>query len=228
MPTQFGAGVALAALAMVVAGCTGSFNVKQTEPLKVQLDGQPETVQVSQGAPAKTVVVENTQQAASVHLNVTVQPVSGPCRVKITVEDEGTHEKLAERTVDCSANATATPTTAPTTQPTTAPSGNGTAGPTTAPTTTQPTSPFAPGGGTTLNVAFENITVNVRGHDNLVVITEAQDGSAVVNIAATAEGASSPSPTTNPAVSSTSEPGSPTSSPMPTSPPPTTTYPTPP
>ena len=35
---------------MALAGCTGSFDIDQTEPFRVQLDGAPQTVVVREGA----------------------------------------------------------------------------------------------------------------------------------------------------------------------------------
>jgi DNA polymerase III alpha subunit len=173
MHTKLVAGAALVTLAMIAAGCTGSFNLHQTEPLRVQLDGESRAVKVAQSdAQPQKVLVENTAKATDVEVKVEVKKVSeSPVTVLVTVQDSATNETLATKQITVGGtNTTQTNTTTTTSQTTN--------------TTTNPT------GTTTGQVVNQNIFVNVKGKGNLVVITQAQQGTAEVNIAAHQVGSS--------------------------------------
>ena len=156
--------VAFAAIAM--AGCTTKIETQQTEPFRIQLEGAPRTVNVDDGqAPKQVEVVTcgststcSSTETKPIEVTVDVTPSSGPCSVKITVKDKATGETLDTRTVSAGGNTS---------------SGNSTTTVTTTQTVTS-----------SQQTVTQNIVVNVKGKDNLVVITEAQQGSAQVNIAA--------------------------------------------
>lgn len=186
MQSKFAIGAALAIVTVLFAGCTGTFNVQQTEPIRVQLDGSPGTVTVSNtDSEPKKVVVENPQKVEQIRVEVSVTRTgTTSCSILVTVQDADSGATITTATVQCTSPAPTTTTTPPSS--TTSPS------PTT--TTTAPAS-----GG---NTVIQNIYVNAHGK-NIIVITQAQQGSANVNIAAHGStqvvNSSSPTPTSSPA-----------------------------
>jgi hypothetical protein len=160
MHVKLAAGTTLVVFAMVLAGCTGNFAVHQTEPIRVQLDGSPEKSRVDQSdsQPQKFVVV-NDAKADAIEVNVEVKQVStSAVTVMVTVLDESTNETLATKTVS---------------------TGNTTSSSSTSSGYNSSSSSSTQG-----QVVNQNIVVNVKGKGNLVVITDAQQGTADVNIAA--------------------------------------------
>ena len=188
MHTKIVAGVALVTLTALLAGCTGQFNVKQTDPIRIQLEGAPQTVTVANtDSEPKKVVVENPQKVEQIRVEVTVTRTSTTsCSILVTVQDADSGATITTATVQCTSPA-------PTTTTTTAPPSTTTSPP---PTTTTTTAP--PSG----NTVIQNIYVNAHGK-NIIVITQAQQGSANVNIAAHGStqvvNSSSPTPTSSPA-----------------------------
>jgi hypothetical protein len=167
MPAKTGWSAALAisaALTMVLAGCTGSFNVKQTEPIRVQIDGTSQTAKVDQSdAQPQKFVVENTAKVESIEVKVDVKQVSEtPVTVMVTVVDQATNETLATKEVAVGGSSSSSASSM-----TGSPSASSSQGQT----------------------VTQNIVVNVKGKDNVVVITEAQQGTAEVNVAAREAGA---------------------------------------
>lgn len=173
----------LTILALVMAGCTGTgnFDVKQTEPFRVSLEGDPQTFTVNEGSRAKEVVIDtcddpcagnNDDCADACDVNVKVQVVqtsSDACRIRVVIKDRETGEVLDQVEIDGDDdgdeggdNGSTTTTTA---------SGNATM-----------TATGTSGGDT--NVVVQNIVVNVKGKDNIIVLTQAIEGSADVDISA--------------------------------------------
>lgn len=170
--------VAAALLALTLAGCTGSFNVDQTEPIRVQLEGQPQTVTVRDtDAEAKRVEVATDCETTCDHEEVEVQlevhkVASGPCKILVTIQgDDGT--TIVSRVIDVDVNVDNDGDDGTTT------TGNGT---TAGNTTTTATTATGSAGGTGTTV--QNIVVNVKGNKNIIVLTQAQEGSADVNVQA--------------------------------------------
>src|SRR5688572_6413510 len=106
-------GVALALVAMALAGCTGGFQVDQTEPFRVQLEGAPETVTVRDtDTEAKRVVVETCDEdvevddcdveEVEVQFEVT-QVSSGPCKILVTIQDED-GQTIVSRVIEVNVN----------------------------------------------------------------------------------------------------------------------------
>lgn len=168
---------AVAALAMAGCSGTGNFDIQQTEPFRVQLEGEPQTVVVSEDdSEAKEVVIDTCNdpcgddgpEQVTVKVQVTPQHAAA-CVIKVIIKDKSTGEVLEEREVSAgsgssvSASATATGNA----------SGN---------TSATMTTSAASSGDT--NVVIQNIVVNVKGKDNIVVLTQAIQGSADVDISA--------------------------------------------
>ena len=179
------AGVALVLIgAMALAGCTGNFSVKQTEPFRVQIDGAPQQVVVASSDTEPKRVEVATNGAPQVNVNVQVQQVSAtPCKVHVKVQDKDTGEVLEERDIDLTVNVNNGGGSA--TQTTTS-SGNTSANGTTTVTETQTqtmtqTQTQASSG----QVVVQNFVINVKGGHNVVVLTQALQGSANVNVQAT-------------------------------------------
>lgn len=174
------AGGLLATLALVLAGCTGTgnFDVQQTEPFRVQLEGEPQTVVVSEDdTDGKEVLVEtcddpcdegDAPQQVQVKVQVTPRQAEA-CIVKITIKDRDTGEVLDEREVDTGGSGGASTETDTVTQTQTETQ------------TVTETQTQASGDG---GVTIENIVVDVRGGHNIVVVTQAIQGTADVDISA--------------------------------------------
>lgn len=165
------AGVTVLAM-MALAGCTGGFTVNQTEPIRVQLEGAPQTVVVheSDAEPKRVVVAtcEDTDDPCdteTVEVQVQVKQVAGDdCRVRITIQDEDGNT-IEERDVDVKDDGDDD-------------SHDGDDNATGDNSTTA-----APGpGGSTGQVVVQNIVVNVKGKDNVVILTQALQGSAEVQV----------------------------------------------
>jgi hypothetical protein len=156
---------------MGLAGCTGSFDIDQTEPFRVQLDGAPQTVVVREGAEPREVTVETCPDdqdpcdVEDVEVQVRVEKTSAkPCSILIVIKDES-GAVIDQHTIDVGgSNAGMTTTGNATNEP-----GNTT----TTVTTTEQTSG---------DVVIQNLVVNVRGSKNIVVLTQAEQGDAKVNI----------------------------------------------
>lgn len=189
-------GVASTFLVLALAGCTGGFQVDQTEPFRIQLEGAPETVTVRESdTEAKRVVVETCDDdldadscdVDQVDVQLEVKQVStGPCKILVTIQDED-GRTIVSRIIDVSAGSddddldddwdddgTGTPTSS---------SATGTNG-TTSATVSATSSPSTPSGGQSGQTVIQNIVVNVQGHKNIVVLTQAQQGTADINIQA--------------------------------------------
>lgn len=169
--------VGLAVLAVALAGCTGGFQVNQTEPIRVQIEGQPQTVVVhdSDDTPQKVTLKACDSGCDSVEVKVQVKKLSdGPCRLHVIIQDEDGNT-LEERDVDVDQEA-GSMSQAPT--GTTSPTGNETGN-----TTGNETSASVTGtGGTSGTTIVQNIVVNIKGKQNVVVLTQAIQGSAEVQV----------------------------------------------
>lgn len=177
------AGGLLATLALVLAGCTGTgnFDVQQTEPFRVQLEGEPQTVVVSEDdSEAKEVVVDTCRDPCdaadqpdqvNVKVQVTSKAVEEACIVKIVIKDRSTGEVLDEREVSTGGSGSTSTVTQTDTATQTV---------TETQTATMTETASSGSGGITI----ENIVVNVKGKDNIVVLTQAIQGSADVDISA--------------------------------------------
>jgi hypothetical protein len=174
-------GSLLTMLALVMAGCTGTgnFDVQQTEPFRVSLEGEPQTVVVSDDdSEAKEVVIDTCDDPCDaadapeqVNVKVEVKPTSAEaCRIMVIVKDRDSGEVLDQVEIDGDGTTATTTTTS---------SGNATGNATT--TTTAGGDTDASGD---TNVIVQNIVVNVKGKDNIVVLTQAIEGSADVDISA--------------------------------------------
>jgi hypothetical protein len=169
--------------ALALAGCsgTGNFDVQQTEPFRVQLEGSPQTVTVSDDdAEGREVVVDTCNDPcddagdSAVNVKVQVTPtVASACIVKITIKDKTTGEVLEEREVDASSGSASASATMTATS-----DGNATSA---TMTTSGDSGTTGSSSGTTL---VQNIVVNVKGSHNIVVLTQAIDGTADVQISA--------------------------------------------
>src|ERR1044072_5160109 len=94
--------VGLAVLAVALAGCTGGFTVNQTEPIRVQIEGQPQTVVVhdSDDEPQKVILKACDSGRDHVEVHVQVKKLAdGPCRLHVIIQDEDGNT-LEERDVD--------------------------------------------------------------------------------------------------------------------------------
>ena len=164
--------VGLAVLAVALAGCTGGFTVNQTEPIRVQIEGQPQTVVVrdSDPEPQKVTLKACDSGCEDVEVKVQVKKLTdGPCRLHVIIQDEDGNT-LEERDVDVDQEAGSTSASA-----TPSPTGNGT-------TTGNGTMTATSTGGSTGTTIVQNIVVNIKGKQNVVVLTEAIQGSAEVQV----------------------------------------------
>ncbi len=176
---------ALAVAALALAGCsgTGNFDVQQTEPFRVQLEGSPQTVQVSESdSSAKEVVIVTCQEPCddascsdpcdgAVNVKVHVTPAAASaCVIKVTIKDKVTGEVLETREVDASGSGSGSSSTTAT--------GNGTNGTTTVTQTETQTQTVSSA------TVVQDIVVNVKGNHNIVVLTQAIEGSASVQVSA--------------------------------------------
>lgn len=171
------AGVASVLCLMALAGCTGSFDIDQTEPFRVQLDGAPQTVVVREGAEPREVNVQTCPDDADpcdveeVDVEVKVERTSTEaCSIKVIVKTVS-GEILGEEVIDVggddddgSASATATGNA----------SGNGTGNATAT----------GPGDSDDGSIVIQNLIVNVKGNKNIIVVTQALQGEASVDIQA--------------------------------------------
>lgn len=174
--TRFAVIAVLSVLAVTLAGCSGEFNIRQTEPIRIQLDDTSSShhVQVSSESKPQKWVVENTPHADAIAVNVTVTQVAqNTASVLVTIQDND-GATLATRQIQVGTDTTPSNTTN---------------------TTSPSTSSSAPASPQTI---VQNIVVNVKGKDNVVVITEAQQGTADVNVAARDASAGDTTPTTAP------------------------------
>lgn len=165
---------ALAVFALLLAGCTGQFDVKQTEPIRVEVNGAPQETRVAaegEGGAGEdadetgefkiespdevqmiTVTVEVTHVEVTETETVTASPSptneSEPAIIIVIVEDRDTNEKLAEQQVEAGDQG-----------------------------------------------AMVQLDIDVKGRNNVVVVTQAVQGVADVSVAAEGnETATSPSP----------------------------------
>jgi hypothetical protein len=185
-------GVAIAAFVML-AGCTGQFDVVQTEPIQVEVDGEAESVRVSESdaEPARAGI--DTQGLETIEIEIEVAGVSsGP--VTVIVEIQGPdNETLATETMTVG-NATFPPdngtddgTTPADTTNTTGADENDSANET-LPQDNATSEPAPTEGDQT---TIQTIVIDVRGKDNVVVVTQAVSGEAQVTLAAHDASASS-------------------------------------
>jgi hypothetical protein len=169
------AGMATALVAaLAIAGCTGNFSVKQTEPFRVQIDGAPQTAVVAANDSQPERVEVETAGHDNVEVKVQAQQVSsGPCKLHVKVQDKETGEVLEERDIDITVNVNSGST------------GNGTSNTTVTQTQTETQTvtqtTTASGQG---QVVVQNFYITVKGHHNVVVLTQALQGSAQVNVQA--------------------------------------------
>lgn len=157
---------------MGLAGCTGSFDIDQTEPFRVQLDGAPQTVVVREGAEPREVNVQTCDadpcdvEEVDVQVKVTKTSTEA-CSIKVIVKTVS-GEVLGERIIDVgSADGSVTP----------APTGNETGNGTGNATSTAPPASSS-------DVIIQNLIVNVKGNKNVIVVTQAIQGEANVDIQA--------------------------------------------
>lgn len=191
------AGGLLTICALVMAGCTGTgnFDVQQTEPFRVQLEGAPQTVVVSDGdSEAKEVVIDTCSDpcaddgddctdpcdggdcadpcasGGSVSVKVLVQPKTvSACLVKIVIKDKVTGEVLEEREVSAGSGSSSSGSS----------TGNASGNTTVTQTQTQTVTESSSG-----STVVQNFFVNVKGNHNIVVLTQAIEGSANVQVSA--------------------------------------------
>lgn len=191
-------GVALATFVML-AGCSGQFDVVQTEPLQIEVDGDGDNARVSESdaEPHRTSV--ETRDLESVEIEVEVASASsGPVTVLVEVQgpenetlatkeitvqapdqaDTATVQTTAANTT--TAYTTNTTTANSTTSATTTASANETGNATSAPPADNGTS----GSGMDSSTTIETLVIDVHGKDNIVVVTQAMSGDADVTIAA--------------------------------------------
>ncbi len=167
-PRRMFLGVILAALTMALAGCTGDFQINQTEPIRVQVDDdEPETVQVAEDdkEPSR-LVVENTEQTETVDVEVKVTPAGEDAvTVLIKIVDEDDEENvLAEEEIRVPGAGGADDEA----------DDNGTGGDQTGENET------SEGTGEEGQTIIQD--VDVKGKDNFVVVTQAIEGEADVAI----------------------------------------------
>lgn len=169
-------GVASVLALMALAGCTGSFDIDQTEPFRVQLDGAPQTVVVREGAEPREVNVQTCPEdtdpcdVGDVDVQVKVEKTSTEaCSIRVIIKTVS-GEVLDERTIDVGGSATTTSTA----------QGNGTGNSTTTVTETETETTTA----SSSTVVIQNLVVNVKGNRNIIVVTQALSGEANVGIQA--------------------------------------------
>lgn len=172
--------VCLALLALALAGCSGQVDVKQTEPLRLQLE-ESEQVAVSQADPEPQKLILETCPGSgtadacgveTVEVEVVVQQPEGPTRVLVRIETES-GEPLVEREIVAGGNTT-NETTNTMSGTSSTPDTNTTSD---SNTTSETTS-------STHTTVIQNIVIDVKGKENLVVLTQALEGEADVVVSA--------------------------------------------
>lgn len=171
--------VGLAVLAVALAGCTGGFTVNQTEPIRVKIEGQPQTVVVhdTDKSPQKVILKACDAGCQDVQVDVQVKKLAeGPCRLHVIIQDEDGNT-LEERDVDVdqeggSSSGSVSMTETSSGSATGNETGNGTS-------SAAPSSASSGGTGTTI---VQNFVVNIKGKQNVVVLTQAIQGSAEVQV----------------------------------------------
>lgn len=164
----------LAVLAVGLAGCTGGFTVNQTEPIRVKIEGEPQTVVVhdTDNSPQKVVLKACDSGCQDVQVNVQVKKLAdGPCRLHVIIQDEDGNT-LEERDVDVDQSSTGSGSM---TETSSAATGNSTGNGTSATATST-------SGGTSGTTIVQNFVVNIKGKQNVVVLTQAILGSAEVQV----------------------------------------------
>lgn len=166
MKTNIIAIVSLLVVTAGLAGCTGEFQVDQTEPIQVEVDGERQSGRASE-ASEQRFVVDNPDQAEEVNVEVTVKSVSeDPATVIILVEDADGQE-LAREEIS---------------------TGDATGDEDDGEDTTNETDDDT---GADSEATTQEINVDVKGKDNFVVIAQSEEGEADIDISATsAEGGS--------------------------------------
>ena len=179
MNATMNVGVASVLALMALAGCTGSFDIDQTEPFRVQLDGAPQTVVVREGAEPREVNVQTCPEETDpcdvedVDVQVKVEKTSTEaCSIRVIIKTTS-GEILDERTIDVGGSATTTST-----------AGNGTGNQTGNGTTTVTETETETTTASSSNVVIQNLVVNVKGNKNIIVVTQAIQGEANVNVQA--------------------------------------------
>jgi len=190
-------------VATALAGCTGNFNVKQTEPLRVRLEGGEAGASPSTGTSATSVRVH-------------VDSASGATQQRVIVDKPATVENMIVNVnvvaaAVSSSGGTTTGTNTNTTVEGNA-TGNQTGGNTTGGNTTSTgststnTTATASTGPTIVNIIVQTqagetlsqkqvtvepgatgtgtLNVNVKGKDNIVIVTQAVQGIADVDVSA--------------------------------------------
>lgn len=160
---------------MGLAGCTGSFDVDQTEPFRVQLDGAPQTIVVREGAAPREVNVQTCPdttdpcdvEEVDVQVDVTKTSMEA-CSIKVVIKTVS-GEILGEEIIDVGGDDDDAEVDGNA-------SGNGTGNA----TATGSVDDDASSGDTTV----QNIIVNVKGNRNIIVVTQALQGEANVNVQA--------------------------------------------
>jgi hypothetical protein len=140
MHTRTIAALALLTLATVaVAGCTGggNFDVRQTEPLRVRLEGNPVQTNLDSTNSQREIIVEKAVTTQIIRLNVDAQSTQNTNPIVIViVKDKDSGVTLGQKELNVQNNSRTT------------------------------------------------FDVDVKGKNNVVVITQVQGGSAIVNVAA--------------------------------------------
>lgn len=161
---------------MGLAGCTGSFDIDQTEPFRVQLDGAPQTVVVREGAQPREVNVETCPETddpcdvEEVDVKVEIEKTSTEvCSIRVIIKTPS-GEVLDERTIDVGGDDNDDDG-----------DDNGTDDGNTTGNATMTDDASGDGGG---DVVVQNLIVNIKGNKNIIVVTQALQGEANVNIQA--------------------------------------------
>lgn len=167
----------LALAALTLSGCTGNFDVQQTEPIRVQLEGPAERVAVREADPEPQKVIVQTCPEESdctverIDIEVVIQSDDDATRILIIVEDDD-GQRLAEREVAVgNGSSTSSTSSSDTSSSSTSTSGTN--------TTSSATNTTAPS-----QTIVQNFVIDVKGKDNVVVLTQALQGSADVQVAA--------------------------------------------
>jgi len=154
----------LVTLMMALAGCSGGFEVHQTEPFRVQIDGEPQTMTVREGEEAQRVDIDVADcDCEEVMVDVEVRAVGdGPCTVHVVIEDADGNELASKDITIEGTNVSMDDDDNMTGNETEPPADDTSSG----------------------DTIIEQIVVNVKGKDNIVVVNEATSGDAEVNISA--------------------------------------------
>lgn len=159
-PKKFGPILVLSmvGLAAALAGCTGQFDIEQTEPFRVQIeDGEARTVQVSaDDDEPERIIVENDNEVERIDVRVVGTPqTEGRTVILVTIVNEDTDEVFAEQEIVLRDDTTGDNET-----------DNGT-----------------DDGDGTITQVIQNI--DIRGSNNFVVLTQGVEGDAEVDITTT-------------------------------------------